>query len=92
MSQPPPVPAPRPADDLRKRLFAEPFRGLVDVLHVVTGSPHEALVRVAKDIEAGLIVIGRGARGDSVPGLPDTLRQAPCPVLIVHPSGRAAVA
>jgi hypothetical protein len=27
-----------------------------------------------------------------LPRLPEILQQAPCPVLVVHPSGRAAVA
>jgi nucleotide-binding universal stress UspA family protein len=80
-------------DVLRKSVFGEAFRGLID-LHVATGSPNEEVIRIAKDIDADLIVIGRGARpaGESLSRLPEILRQAPCPVLIVHPSGRAAVA
>jgi nucleotide-binding universal stress UspA family protein len=93
VSQPPSTPAPRSTEDLRTRVFAEPFRGLLDVLHVATGAPDEEIIRVARDIDAGLIVIGRDADGgESWPGLSETLRRAPCPVLIVHPSGRAAVA
>ena len=80
-------------DALRKSVGGEPFRGLIDV-QVATGAPNEALARVAKDIEADLIVIARPGTGggESLSRLSETLRQAPCPVLIVHPSGRAAVA
>jgi nucleotide-binding universal stress UspA family protein len=80
-------------DALRKSLSGESFRGLIDV-QVATGAPHDELARVARDVDADLIVIGRSGRGggDSLSRLSETLRQAPCPVLIVHPSGRAAVA
>ena len=79
-------------DELRRSISAERFRGLIDV-QVATGSPDEEVARVANDIFADVIVLGRsGRRGESMARLPDTLRQAPCPVLIVHPSGRAAVA
>jgi nucleotide-binding universal stress UspA family protein len=66
---------------------------LIDV-QVATGAPDDELARVARDIDADLIVIGRsGTRGaELLSRLSETLRQAPCPVLIVHPSGRAAVA
>jgi nucleotide-binding universal stress UspA family protein len=94
ISHPSSEPAPTSvSDELRKSLFGEPFRGLIDV-HVAIGSPNEEVTRVAKDIDADLIVIGRSRCGDgeSLSQLSETLRQAPCPVLIVHPSGRAAVA
>jgi len=94
MSQSPSDPALTPTTDaLRKSVVGEPFRGLIDV-QVATGAPNEALARVAKDIEADLIVIARpgSGGGESLSRLAETLRQAPCPVLIVHPSGRAAVA
>ena len=80
-------------DALRKSVVGEPFRGLIDV-QVATGAPNDALARVAKDLEADLIVIARPGTGggESLSRLSETLRQAPCPVLIVHPSGRAAVA
>jgi nucleotide-binding universal stress UspA family protein len=78
------------SDQLRKSVCSEPFRGLIDV-HVAIGAPNEEVTRVAKDIDADLIVIGRGD-SESQSRLSETLRQAPCPVLIVHPSGRAAVA
>ena len=80
-------------DALRKSVFGEPFRGLMDV-QVAFGSRNEEVTRVAKEIGADLIVIGRQGRADdlSLSRLGEVLRQAPCPVLIVHPSGRAAVA
>jgi nucleotide-binding universal stress UspA family protein len=87
-------PAPAPAiDELGRSVAGERFRGLIDV-QVATGAPDEEVLRVAKDIGADLIVVGRSERpdGGSWSRLPDMLRQALCPVLIVHPSGRAAVA
>jgi len=91
---PPSVPAPTwPSDALRKIVFREPFRGLMDV-QVAFGSLNQEVMRVAKDTHADLIVIGCSGRRDdeSLSRMSATLRQAPCPVLIVHPSGRAAVA
>jgi nucleotide-binding universal stress UspA family protein len=81
------------SDALRKSVFGEPFRELIDV-RVTSGSPNEQVCRAAKDVHADLIVIGRGSGRDdeSLSWLSETLTQAPCPVLIVHPSGRAAVA
>ena len=80
-------------EELRKGIFGDRLRGLIDV-QASAGAPNEALARVAKDVGADLIVIGHSGRGDgdSWSGLSATLRKAPCPVLIVHPSGRAAVA
>jgi len=81
------------AEMLRKTVFGEAFRGLIDV-HVAAGSVNEELVRVATEVGADLIVLGRTGNAGSASwsGLSQILRQAPCPVLIVHPSGRAAVA
>jgi len=81
------------SDALNKSVFGAPFRGLMDV-HVAIGSLHDEIMRVAKDVRADLIVIGRhgGADGHSLARLSEVVRLAPCPVLIVHPSGRAAVA
>ena len=78
------------SDEIRKSVSGERFRRLIDV-QVAIGSPNEEVTRVAKDINADLIVIGR-KDAQSLSRLQDTLQQAPCPVLIVHPSGRAAVA
>ncbi len=76
---------------LRTSVDGEVFRGLIDV-HVAVGTPHEELRRMAAEVEADLIVLGAEARMVSLSRLREVLRQAPCPVLIVHPSGRAAVA
>lgn len=77
---------------LRRSVPADGLRELIDV-RVTAGSPNEELLRVARDIEAGLIVLaGDGPDRTSPSDLREVLRQAPCPVLIVHPSGRAAVA
>ena len=79
-------------DALRRSVAGAPFRGLIDV-QVAAGTPDEEVARVAKDVFADLIVTGRGGHGgESLSRLSETVRQAPCPVLIVHPSGRAAVA
>jgi len=94
MSHPSSEPAPALVSDaLRKSVFGDPFRGLMDV-HVAIGSSNEETMRVAKNVNADLIVIGRHDRADarSLRRLSEVLRQSPCPVLIVHPSGQAAVA
>jgi len=81
------------SDTLRSIVVGEHFRGLIDV-QVACGALTEEVTRAAQDIHADLIVIGCSARRDdgSLSRISETLRQAPCPVLIVHPSGRAAVA
>jgi nucleotide-binding universal stress UspA family protein len=78
---------------LRRSVLGEPLRGLIDV-HVTSGSANEEVLRVAQDVHADLIVVGRSGHrdGEALPHLPEILRQAHCHVLIVHPSGRAAVA
>jgi len=85
--------SPATTGELRKCVSGERFHALIDV-DTAIGASNEELARVAKDIKADLIVIGRGGHGasESFSRLSETLRQAPCPVLIVHPSGRAAVA
>jgi len=75
---------------LRATGGGEALRGLIDV-HVAVGTPHEELLRIAAETQADLIVLGRRACLVSLSRLREVLRQAPCPVLIVHPSGRAAV-
>ena len=91
-------PSPQPsltaaAEMLKKTVSGEAFRELIDV-QVTAGSANEALVHVATEVRADLIVLGRtgNAASASWSGLPEILRQVSCPVLIVHPSGRAAVA
>ena len=55
-------------------------------------SVYHEILEESQAVDADLIVIGRsGTRGaELLSRLSETLRQAPCPVLIVHPSGRAA--
>jgi nucleotide-binding universal stress UspA family protein len=78
---------------LRQTVPREGFRSLIDV-HVAMGSPYEEVLRVATEMGADLIALGRGdhTRMDSLARLRDVWRHAPCPVLIVHPAGQAAVA
>jgi nucleotide-binding universal stress UspA family protein len=78
---------------LRQNVLSNAFRGLIDV-HVAIGAPHEELLRMATEVGADLIVLGRGGHThmESLPRLREVLRDAPCPVLIIHPAGQAAVA
>jgi nucleotide-binding universal stress UspA family protein len=65
---------------------------LIDV-HVATGASNEALLRSARELGADLIVLGRRDGGAAyLSQLREMLRDAPCHALVVHPSGRAAVA
>jgi nucleotide-binding universal stress UspA family protein len=61
---------------------------------VATGAPTQAIADAAKYIGADLIVVGRSEATDAESSHPlmEAVRGASCPVLIVHPSGRAAVA
>ena len=92
----------RPADQLpfvttvvaevRSSVGSQATPELVDV-HVAEGSSKEELLRSAGRIGADLIVLGRRDGGAAcLTQLRETLRDAPCHVLIVHPSGQAAVA
>lgn len=81
------------AEMLKKTVSREGFRELIDV-RVAAGSANEALARVATEVRADVIVLGRTGNAASAAssGLPEILKLVPCPVLIIHPSGRAAVA
>jgi nucleotide-binding universal stress UspA family protein len=80
------------ADEVRERIGRESFTELLDV-HVAEGSSTEDVLRSASDIGADLIVLGRRDGGAAcLSQLRGTVRDAPCPVLVVHPSGHAAVA
>ncbi len=83
----------RRAAEMRTAFMRQPMRELID-LRVAVGSTPEELLRVARDVKADLIVIGRGDRATmlSVPRLRAMLQGAACPVLFVHPAGQAAVA
>jgi nucleotide-binding universal stress UspA family protein len=67
----------------------EGLRELIDV-QAAAGSPSEELLRVATQTHADLIVLAAGEPAGAAMshGL---VRQAPCPVLMVHRSGRVAV-
>lgn len=58
-----------------------------------SGSPANELIKAAKQLEAGLIVVGAGSRGLSDVVLLGSTAQrvqqyAPCPVLVVRPAPR----
>jgi hypothetical protein len=77
-------------------------RARVTALHLVPGLSQtmperhtvlEDLLRAAREIQADLIVLGRRDGGAAcLSQLREMLRDAPCHVLIVHPSGQVAVA
>ena len=81
------------SEEVRRRVFVETrFPGLVDV-HVAKGSSNEDVLPTAHEIHADLIVLGRRDGGTAfLSQLREMLRDAPCHVLVVHPSGQAAVA
>jgi len=79
-------------EDVRKHTLGQSIPRLIDV-HVATGPSSEGLLRSAREVRADLIVLGRGDGGAAcLSGLREMLRDAPCHVLVVHPSGQAAVA
>lgn len=65
--------------------------GLIDV-QVATGTSSDDILRVAREMGADLIVLGRPEDATCRSRLREVLRDAPCHVLVVHPSGQAAVA
>ena len=80
------------ADEVGNRVRRQTIPGLIDV-HVAEGSSNDDLLRCAGEIGADLIVVGRGVGGAACPSQArQMLRDAPCHVLVVHPSGQAAVA
>jgi nucleotide-binding universal stress UspA family protein len=65
---------------------------LIDV-HVAEGSSNEDLLRAAREIRADVIVLGRRDGGAAcLSQLREMRHDAPCHVLLVHPSGQTAVA
>jgi nucleotide-binding universal stress UspA family protein len=61
---------------------------------VRSGSAHETICKVAKEVDASLIVMathGRTGIGHALLGsiTERVLREAPCPVLVVRPTGEA---
>jgi nucleotide-binding universal stress UspA family protein len=82
----------RATEDVRRHVIGQPTSALIDI-DVAQGSLNEGLLRAAREIDADLIVLGRQDGGaQCLSQLRDVLRDAPCHVLIVHPSGQAAVA
>jgi nucleotide-binding universal stress UspA family protein len=82
----------RATEEVRRHVVRQPTSALIDV-DVAEGSLNEGCLRAAREIEADLIVLGRQDGGaQCLSQLQDVLRDAPCHVLIVHPSGQAAVA
>jgi nucleotide-binding universal stress UspA family protein len=82
----------RVTEDVRKHAHAHAMSSLIDV-HVAEGASNEDLLRAARETRADLIVLGRRDGGAAcLSQLREMLRDAPCHVLIVHPSGQAAVA
>ena len=82
----------RVTEDVRRHAIGQARVGLIDV-HVAEGSSNEDVLGAARETRADLIVLGRRDGGAAcLSQLRETLRDAPCHVLIVHPSGQAAIA
>jgi nucleotide-binding universal stress UspA family protein len=82
----------RLTEDVRRHPLGQAMSGLIDV-QVAAGSSNEDLLRAVRETRADLIVIGgRDGGAAGLSRLREVLRDAPCHVLIVHPSGQAAVA
>lgn len=86
--------ADHPAEALLRRLSElVSERGLEPVVHAAEGDPADAIVRVAEDVEADLIVVGnKGMKGvrrvlGSVPN--SVAHKAPCSVLIADTTSAA---
>lgn len=79
-------------EDVRRHTRGQSIPWSIDV-HVAAGPSNEGLLRSAREIHADLIVLGRRDGGAAcLSRLQKMLRDAPCHVLVVHPSGQAAVA
>ena len=86
--------ADHPADALLRRLSdLVSERGLEPVVHAAEGDAADAIVRIAEDVEADLIVVGnKGMKGvrrvlGSVPN--SVAHKAPCSVLIADTTAAA---
>jgi nucleotide-binding universal stress UspA family protein len=83
-----------PADVLLRRLSElVRERGLEPIVHAAAGDPVDAIVRIAEQVDADLIVVGnKGMKGvrrvlGSVPN--SVAHKAPCSVLIADTTGAA---
>ncbi len=92
--------------DKRALSFRESAESAVDVIaaefdgwgpkvhkRIRSGSPANEIIKAAKQIEAGLVVVGSGSRGVTETVLVGSTAQrvqhyAPCPVLVVRPAPR----
>lgn len=86
-----------PADQLLEGLSGiVRERGLEPVVHAATGNPAEAIVLVAEQVDADLIVVGnKGMKGVRrvLGSIPNTVaHSAPCSVLIADTIGAVAAA
>jgi nucleotide-binding universal stress UspA family protein len=78
-------------------VVAAEFDGWVPKVHrkVRSGSPANEIIKAAKQLSAGLVVVAAGGRGISDVVLVGSTAQrvqhyAPCPVLVVRPTPRSA--
>lgn len=96
----------RRAADKEALTFREAAQGALDVIaaefadwgpkvhkRIRSGSPANEIIKCAKQIEAGLVVVASGGRGVSDTVLVGSTAQrvqsyAPCPVLVVRPAPR----
>ena len=82
----------RLTENVRRHALGQAVSGPIDV-QIAEGSSNEDLLRAARETPADLIVLGRRDGGAAcLSPLREMLRDAPCHVLIVHPSGQTAVA
>jgi nucleotide-binding universal stress UspA family protein len=79
-------------DGVRRHTLGQRIPGLLDI-HVAPGTSNDSLLRAARESRADLIVVGR-QDGDEgcFSRLRERLSDVACHVLVVHPSGQAAVA
>jgi nucleotide-binding universal stress UspA family protein len=85
----------REAADNAIAVIAEEFADWGPKVHkrVRSGSPANEIIKAAKALDAGLVVVGSGSRGLSETVLIGSTAQrvqhyAPCPVLVVRPAPR----
>jgi len=85
----------RAAAESSLRVVAEVFHGWGPRVHrrIRSGSPANELIKAARSLEAGLVVVAAGGRGLSDTVLIGSTAQrvqhsAPCPVLVVRPTPR----
>ena len=78
-------------------MVAAQFEGWGPKVHrkVRSGSPAAEIIKAAKQLSAGLVVVAAGGRGISDVVLVGSTAQrvqhyAPCPVLVVRPAPRAS--